>query len=115
MTKMKTAAAALAGLGLLSAFSSADIAKAGSGVSCEIRVIRHGGDVELKGLVHAGKATEGTYRFKIKSAGADINQGGDFTLAAGETAVVGEATVTAASLDARLSVASGDGNTTCSR
>lgn len=116
LSRMGLAAVALAGL----MAPSMDAGAAPGGLTCEIRMVKRGGDVALTGIVHAGKATHGTYRFKISQHGpggdADINQGGDFSLAAGESEVVGEATLgSARGLKARLSVETPNGATSCTR
>jgi len=114
--------ASLAALGLIALLAPAVDAGAApaAGVTCEIRVVKRGRNMELKGIVHAAKATTGTYSFKIGNAGdggsSVISQGGDFALAAGESEVVGEATLSDADgLRARLSVSTGEGTTGCSR
>jgi hypothetical protein len=122
MTTMLSKSAFLAALGVMGAAFAADTtgAMAGDGLSCEIKVVKSGGDVELKGIVHASRAMSGTYKFKISQSGgggsADINQGGDFDLAAGESQVVGEATLgDADGLRAKLSVSAGADTTYCTR
>lgn len=116
------AKASLAALGLAALFAPSMDAGAApaAGVTCEIRMVKRGGDVELQGIVHAAKATSGSYSFKISNAGSggssSINQGGDFDLAAGQSEVVGEATLgNAGGLRARLSVSTASGSTSCSR
>lgn len=122
MTTMLTKSAILAALGVMGVAFAAETtgAMAGDGLSCEIRVVKSGGDVALKGIVHANRATSGTFNFKISQNGnggsAQINQGGDFKLGAGESQVLGEATLgDADGLRAKLSVTAGGGTTYCTR
>ncbi len=122
MTTMLTKSAFLAALGAMGVTFAADTsgAMAGDSLSCEIRVSKRNGDVELKGIVHAAKAASGTFRFKISQNGdagsAQINQGGDFKLGAGESQVLGEATLgDAEGLRAKLSVTAGGATTYCTR
>lgn len=122
MSTTHAAKASLAALGLIAFFSPSMDAGAAptAGVTCEIRMVKRGGDVELQGILHAAKATSGSYSLKISNAGdggsSSINQGGDFDLAAGESEVVGAASFSDANgLRARLSVLTGNGSTSCSR
>lgn len=114
--------ASIAMLGLAAVFAPAMDAGAapGGGVTCEIRMVKSGGGVELKGIVHAARAASGSYRFNISNDGSggssDVSQGGDFALAAGESTVVGEAAFgNADGLKARLSVSTSAGTTSCRR
>ena len=121
MSMLKTAAAGFAALAVLGLALPAERADAASGgVTCEIKVVKRNGDVEYKGIVHASRATSGTYAFRISQNGsagsALINQGGDFKLAAGESTVIGEATLgNGRGIAARLAVMSDDGSTLCTR
>lgn len=114
--------ASLAAVGLLALLAPEMDAGAApaAGVTCEIRMVESGGGVTIKGIVHAAKATSGSYSLKIANAGgggsSSINQGGDFSLDAGESTVVGETTLgNADGLRARLAVTTAAGTTSCSR
>ncbi len=111
--------AALGALGVYATAGSASAAPSGL-IKCEIQVTKSKGEVELTGIVHALMATSGSYRFKVTNDGdggsANINQGGDFQLAAGESTVVGSTTLgNADALNVKLSVTSDHGSATCSR
>ncbi len=112
-------AAAIALLGLMA--PAHDAGAAPNGVSCEIRMVKRASGVELTALVHAAKATNGTYSFRVSQNGSSgsslIDQGGAFVLGAGQSDIVGEATLgNAKGVQARLSVTTADGTTTfCKR
>ncbi len=111
--------AALGALGVYATAGSASATPSGL-IKCEIQVTKSKGEVELTGIVHALMATSGSYRFKVTNDGdggsANINQGGDFQLAAGESTVVGSTTLgNADALNVKLSVTSDHGSATCSR
>ena len=122
MNTMLSKSAFLAALGAIGVYAVADSASAttGGALTCEIQIAKHNGDVELTGIVHAARATSGTYRFKVLNDGdggsSTINQGGDFSLAAGESTVVGNTTLgNADDMRVKLSVTSDHGSATCSR
>ncbi|SDB08508.1 curli-like amyloid fiber formation chaperone CsgH [Bauldia litoralis] len=79
-------------------------------VRCVINAGASGGMISLQGLVGADAAIVGSYQFRVKNAGgggsANISQGGDFALAAGEEAMVGQVMLgqNGAVYDARLTV-----------
>ncbi len=109
-----------AAVGMFGAYAAADTADAGAGLTCEIRMVKSGDDIQVKGLIHAASAASGSYKFRLSQNGdggsSRINQGGDFSLAAGESSVVGEATMNGGDgLVARLSVSSPAGSTSCTR
>lgn len=113
-------ALAAVGAGLAAAAASGtDSAEAGGGLTCEIRASKSGSGVELTGVVRASQATSGSYRFSVAQSGSggssDIDQGGDFSLKAGEQQVVGEISLGKGSFDARLKVSSSAGGTSCAR
>jgi len=66
-------------------------------LSCEIRATAEGGGVRLEAVATAGISIAGDYDFVIARSGpggsSDIRQGGTFDIAAGEEAVLGEATL----------------------
>jgi len=109
---------ALAAVAAAGAVFMMDGAEAGGGVSCELRGKRSPAGVEISAVVTSAKATSGTYKLVVSHSGtggsADIQQGGDFTLKAGETAVVGEASIGGASVvSATLSVTTPYGTASC--
>lgn len=76
---------------------------------CEILTDTSGGMVSLEGVVHAASALAGTYSFTVRSSGAggssDIEQGGAFEAARGETVSLGQMSLgSGARLDASLTV-----------
>ncbi len=87
---------------------------------CEIAVATQGRSVNLQALVHAGTDMRGTYRFRIAKSGgggsANINQGGNFAVAAGETRTLGQTTLggSPANFDATLTIEAGGQTYTCS-
>ncbi|MDX2309500.1 MAG: curli-like amyloid fiber formation chaperone CsgH [Hyphomicrobium sp.] len=110
---------ALAAVAAAGAVLMMDGAEAGtSGVSCEIRATKSNAGVDLEAVVTSAKATTGTYKLMVSHSGvggaSDIEQAGDFTLEAGETAVVGEASVGGADVvRAKLSVSTAAGSANC--
>lgn len=76
---------------------------------------RAGGGTRLEARLSAQETLTASYDLQVRGPGVSINQGGTLPLAAGETAVLGEADVsTAASdLDARLSVAANGRTVAC--
>ena len=64
---------------------------------CEVRVTEGFGSATYAGRVHALEAVAGTYELNLDSAGAGgsavIRQSGEFSIPAGVTEVLGEATL----------------------
>lgn len=59
-----------------------DTQTANDPVRCEISAQNRGGMIQLSGLMHADQDIDGSYRFKVQSAGSggntNISQGGQF-------------------------------------
>lgn len=89
-------------------------------LTCEISLTETSGGQRLAGVAHASRATEGHYRLQIsQSSPADrstIVQSGTFSLAAGETARLGETTLggSRARRNAELSIEIDGNRTGCS-
>ncbi|MGP9819642.1 curli-like amyloid fiber formation chaperone CsgH [Salinarimonas sp. NSM] len=104
------AAVALSALGPLAASLGANAAdETPANLTCEIRTSRAGGLLVLEPVVRASRATRGDYDFVVEGRGSgsrsDIAQGGGFTLAAGETARLGQVSLaSSARFEARLEI-----------
>lgn len=87
---------------------------------CEVAVATAGRSVNLQARVNADTDLSGTYRFSIAKTGAGnrtmINQGGRFSVAAGETRTLGQTTLggNAGSYDATLTLEVNGKTYTCS-
>jgi hypothetical protein len=75
-------------------------------LSCTVVAERQGGGTRLEARMTARDAMTASYELAVRGPGVTIDQGGDLTLAAGESAVLGEANVSTApaNLDVRLTV-----------
>ncbi len=101
-----------AALGAASPAATVDPADPGTHapVRCVINAGTSGGMIALEGVVAADVAASGSYAFKVKNAGAggsaNISQGGDFAIGAGEQATLGQVMLgsNGAVYDARLTV-----------
>jgi hypothetical protein len=87
-------------------------------LSCRIEVSEQGGMISLRGLVEADEAIDGIYRFAVESVGGSgnsrINQGGEFSAAAGETVALGRVMLGANGVyDASLELDTGSGSVEC--
>lgn len=74
-----------------------------------------GGGTRLEARLSAREALQASYDLRVSGPGVSIDQGGDLSLGAGESAVLGEANVStrASALDARLSVTAGGRTFAC--
>ena len=74
--------------------------------ACSLVARSQDGGTALEGLLQAREAISATYALKVRGAGVSIDQGGDLTLSAGETTVLGEAQVSGGpdTLDVDLTV-----------
>ncbi|EYD75453.1 hypothetical protein Rumeso_02936 [Rubellimicrobium mesophilum DSM 19309] len=77
--------------------------------ACSLVARPEGGGTGLEALLQAREAISATYALKVRGPGVSIDQGGDLSLAAGETTTLGQASIsgTADSLDASLTVTVG--------
>lgn len=78
----------------------------GKPFTCALVAKRQGGGTRLEARIQAREAVAASYDLRVRGPGVSIDQGGSLSLTAGQSAVVGEATVssTLSALDARLSV-----------
>jgi hypothetical protein len=115
------AAAAASGAVFVAGAGMSDSATAGdANLRCTIETLSRGGAVELSALVSAPRDLNGSYRLRISKDGgggsADIDQSGEFSVVAGERAVVssvslgGDGTYTA-----KLSVTANGRTVDCSK
>jgi len=83
--------------------------------NCSLAARSEGGGTVLEGRLQAREALAASYALKVRGPGVSIDQSGDLTLAAGESTVLGEASVsgTADSLDATLTVTVDGRSYTC--
>jgi curli production assembly/transport CsgH protein len=74
--------------------------------ACSLVATAQDGGTAIEGWLQAREAISATYDLKVRGAGVSIDQGGDLTLAAGETTVLGEAQVSGGpdTLDVDLTV-----------
>ena len=74
--------------------------------ACSLVASSYGGSTYLEGRLQAREAISATYTLNVHGPGVSIDQGGDLTLSAGESTVLGEASLSSAvdSLDATLTV-----------
>ncbi|WP_372424881.1 curli-like amyloid fiber formation chaperone CsgH [Salinarimonas chemoclinalis] len=113
------AAVALSALGPLAASLGANAAGGTPpGLTCEIRTSRAGGLLVLEPVVRSDRAARGDWDFVVEGRGAgsrsDIAQGGALTLAAGETARLGQVSLSSsARFEARLEIDAGGRRAAC--
>ncbi|GGK25910.1 curli-like amyloid fiber formation chaperone CsgH [Salinarimonas ramus] len=116
------AAVAMSALGPLAASLGASAAGGGGAterLACEIRAIERGGLVMLEPIVRASRAASGSYTLSVESRGSggsrsDVEQGGGFSLAAGEETRLGSVGLAAGTrYDAVLEIEAGDRTATC--
>ena len=85
----------LLGLGVAGLAMGAGAASSSDGpLRCEIKTGSMNGAIMLQGVIHADVPVSGSYRFKVASAGSagntNMSQGGYFTAAPGEAAMLGK-------------------------
>jgi hypothetical protein len=95
----------------LAAGSDAHSSNGASPVDCEISITKGRYGYTYEGIVHASETANGTYELKINKRGsagsAMISQSGDFSLRAGASETVGQATfggLPPSSVNAELSI-----------
>jgi hypothetical protein len=78
--------------------------------ACSLVARAQGGGTVLEGRLQARETIDASYSLTVRGPGVSIDQGGDLTLAAGESTVLGQASVSSAldSLDASLTVTVAD-------
>jgi len=83
--------------------------------NCSLAARAEAGGTVLEGRLQARDALTASYALKVRGPGVAIDQSGDLTLAAGESTILGEASVsgTAESLDATLTVTVDGRSYTC--
>jgi hypothetical protein len=74
--------------------------------ACSLVASSYGGSTHLEGRLQAREAISATYTLIVRGPGLSINQGGELTLLAGESTVLGQASVSGAAdgMDATLTV-----------
>ena len=74
--------------------------------ACSLMARSEGGGTALEGRLQAQEAISASYSLKVRGTGVTIDQGGDLTLAAGESTILGEAQVSGGlgTLDVELTV-----------
>ena len=77
--------------------------------------VRAGGGTRLEARLEAQQAVSASYALRVRGAGISIDQGGDLSLGAGQSTVLGEADLSAplSALDARLTVTADGRTVTC--
>jgi carbon monoxide dehydrogenase subunit G len=83
------------GLGVIGtiAAGATSVEAASDGVSCEVQIKTGSGSVSLEGIVRSDTSIDGTYQLVVTrsggSGGSNIDQGGEFSAAAGEDTSLG--------------------------
>ena len=115
-------AAGMLASGLATAGLSSATESSAPAFNCELRARSSGGAVDLTALASSASAASGNYRLVVAkrgdAGGADVEQSGSFTLAAGGTRTLSSVSMTlerGAIYDAKLVVTSRSGKFTCSR
>lgn len=105
------------GAGLYAAGADDIVTGPASGpVRCEIVASNAGGMTRLDGVAHAADAATGTYRLRVTGSGANINQGGDFEVRAGEAVTLGSVTIGGGGrYEASLEVTANGVNAACAK
>lgn len=107
------------GAGLIGAGAIHSDVNAAGPLRCEIEVLKRGGAVDLEAIVHAGRATHGTYALEISGGGwgggSTISQSGEFSVAPGTRSAIGAVTLAGSggSYTARLAVTAGNSTQRC--
>lgn len=117
LTSFRIAALAVGALALAGAAAQAN--GNASDLDCGIHTQTERGMLTVEGVVTSPVAMEGEYRFSLKSSGgggsSNINQGGQFSIAAGTSASLGQVMVNAGSaVDVEFTVSSGGKEFDCS-
>lgn len=83
--------------------------------ACALVAERQGSGTRLEARLSAQKAVQASYDLRVRGPGVSIDQGGSLSLAAGESTVLGEATVSSApsALDASLSITTAGRTVAC--
>jgi len=84
-------------------------------VSCTVDVTSRSGMLTLEGVVSTTEALSGTYHLRVARGGTLMNQGGPFTLRAGDTDRLGRVMLNgpASGLDVELTLETASGTTRC--
>lgn len=111
------AASVAIGLAAGGATLAAGTAASEGPLSCGIEQSRSGGMVRLESVATSQTSAIGTYSFKVRGAGTNISQGGEFQAAPGETVTLGMVMLggQSASYDAKLEVRAGGRTVTCAQ
>jgi hypothetical protein len=105
-------------LGLGIAISAGQAGSTDGPVRCEIQASTQNGMVAMQGVVHADVAINGSYRFRVSSAGgggnSNISQGGGFAAGPERAVTLGRVMLGASAVyDASLEVTSNGATITC--
>ena len=117
-----TIIAGLLAAGLAAADAGIGASAKAQPVTCALRARPSGTGVDLTAVATSSVATSGSYRLVVtkrgEAGGSDIEQAGGFAVAAGETSTLSTISMTlepGAAYDARLTVLTGAGRSSCSR
>lgn len=96
----------LAAATLLPAMGSLPPIAAAAPFSCSLRLDATAGGTAVAAELTARRPVAGTYALALRAGGSSVDQGGDFAAEAGETVMLGAASLSArpAAIDARLEV-----------
>lgn len=74
--------------------------------ACSLVARQQGGTIALEGRIEAREAVSATYDLRVRGPGVAVDQSGDLSLAAGESGVLGQASLTGrlSDLDAAMTV-----------
>ena len=88
---------------------------AGQPFACELLARPTGRGTELEGRLDARDAFAGSYELRVRGPGVAVDQAGDLSLAAGQSAFLGQASLSGdlSSLDANLTVTGAGRTVTC--
>jgi len=108
-----TALTALA-LGCTAIAGQTDVTPGGP-LACTVDVTSRGGMLTLEGVVSSSEALSGTYHLRVARGGTLMNQGGPFSLRAGDTERLGRVTMNgpASGLEVELTLETNAGTTRC--
>lgn len=83
--------------------------------ACELLARPTGRGTELEGRLDARDAFAGSYELRVRGPGVAVDQAGELSLAAGQSALLGQASLSGdlSSLDARLTVTGAGRTVTC--
>jgi hypothetical protein len=116
LTPKTTLGAALAAIALGGTAISAQSGGANDlPITCSVDVSSRGGMLTIEGVLAAQANVSGTYHLHVSGRGAELNQGGPFSVRAGATERLGRVTINgpASGLDAELTLDVGGKTARC--